>query len=291
MHYTMQQLLIIILFGLTQDNPILMTVCAHAKTCDMTCMSSIHMHWARIKWVNLYKKNTCMHIFICTHVHACTSAYGPMDPEWWPTCPIHVYMWTRYNQERVTMVCMDQASSSPSSLTSPSLSPFLLLTFISSSWLPPTLRYGVGYRLVVVKEPSCDSSQVTGIVTSLVKGSKNVTDVGTELSYILPSHSSQSFPQLFDSLDGQYRHKITTFFLLSVALFELKWKWKSVNSDMASIALTAQNSQFCVAETVCSATCTCTCSYFDSIVICEIQMHNVHAAISNSWIYWSCTVG
>lgn len=69
--------------------------------------------------------------------------------------------------------------------------------------LPLSLvRYGVGYRLIVVKDPSCVSSQVTGLVTSLVDGSKNVTDIGTELSYVLPSGSSHSFPQLFDSLDG-----------------------------------------------------------------------------------------
>ena len=67
---------------------------------------------------------------------------------------------------------------------------------------PPSLRYGVGYRMIVVKDPSCVSSQVTSLVTSLVDGSKNITDIGTELAYVLPSGSSGSFPQLFDTLDG-----------------------------------------------------------------------------------------
>ena len=57
--------------------------------------------------------------------------------------------------------------------------------------------------MVVVKEPSCVSAQVTSLVTSIVRGSKNVTDVGTELSYVLPSNSSQSFPQLFDALESE----------------------------------------------------------------------------------------
>ena len=59
--------------------------------------------------------------------------------------------------------------------------------------------------MVVVKEPSCNSGDVTKIVTSLVPGSKNITDVGTELSYVLPSNSTHSFPQLFDSLEGGFR--------------------------------------------------------------------------------------
>ena len=56
--------------------------------------------------------------------------------------------------------------------------------------------------MVIVKEPSCDSGQVTETVVSLVRGGKKVTDVGTELSYVLPSLSSGSFPTLFDTLEG-----------------------------------------------------------------------------------------
>ena len=65
------------------------------------------------------------------------------------------------------------------------------------------LRYGVGYHMVVVKEPHCDSSKVTALVISIVKGSKQVTDVGAELSYILPSTATESFPSLFDALEGK----------------------------------------------------------------------------------------
>ena len=56
--------------------------------------------------------------------------------------------------------------------------------------------------MVVVKEPSCVSDSVVSIVTSLVQGSKKITDVGTELSFVLPSNSTHSFPQLFDTLEG-----------------------------------------------------------------------------------------
>ena len=56
--------------------------------------------------------------------------------------------------------------------------------------------------MVIVKEPSCDSAKVTNTVTSVVQEGKKVTDVGAELSYVLPSSSSQHFPRLFDTLEG-----------------------------------------------------------------------------------------
>ena len=65
------------------------------------------------------------------------------------------------------------------------------------------LRYGVGYHMTMVKEPHCDAQAVTDLVERMVNGAKQETDVGAELSFILPSHSSHQFPQLFDTLDGK----------------------------------------------------------------------------------------
>ena len=64
------------------------------------------------------------------------------------------------------------------------------------------LRYGVGYHLTIVKHISCDSSRVEQLVKSFVSGAEQVTDVGAELSYILPSSSTPSFPELFDRLEA-----------------------------------------------------------------------------------------
>ncbi len=58
--------------------------------------------------------------------------------------------------------------------------------------------------MVVVKDAECDSSKVTHLVTSLVQGAEQVTDVGAELSFVLPSTSSPTFPALFDALEGVY---------------------------------------------------------------------------------------
>ena len=63
------------------------------------------------------------------------------------------------------------------------------------------IRYGVGYHLTVAKDDSCDSSRVEQLVKSFVPEAEQVTDVGAELSFILPSSSTPSFPALFGRLD------------------------------------------------------------------------------------------
>ena len=56
--------------------------------------------------------------------------------------------------------------------------------------------------MVVVKEAQCNSAKVTELVKSFIRGAEQVTDVGAELSLILPSASASSFPALFDALEG-----------------------------------------------------------------------------------------
>ena len=55
--------------------------------------------------------------------------------------------------------------------------------------------------MTLVKEPKCDSSQVGVIVQSIVHKAEQVTDVGAELSFVLPSSATPHFPQLFDMLE------------------------------------------------------------------------------------------
>ena len=57
--------------------------------------------------------------------------------------------------------------------------------------------------MTVVKEPGCDTQILSGVVEKMVEGAKEVTDVGAELTFILPSESSQQFSQLFDTLEGK----------------------------------------------------------------------------------------
>ena len=62
--------------------------------------------------------------------------------------------------------------------------------------------YGVGYHMTVVKEDNCVSMEVERLVKSFVPTAEQVTDVGAELSFILPSNTAAKFPDLFDQLDG-----------------------------------------------------------------------------------------
>lgn len=57
--------------------------------------------------------------------------------------------------------------------------------------------------MTMVKETNCDSQAVIDLVMRTVNEAKAVTDVGAELSFILPSQSTHQFPQLFDILDGE----------------------------------------------------------------------------------------
>ncbi len=56
--------------------------------------------------------------------------------------------------------------------------------------------------MTVVKKIGCDSSQVKNLVKSMVENAQQVTDVGAELTFILPSHATPNFPDLFDTLEG-----------------------------------------------------------------------------------------
>ena len=55
--------------------------------------------------------------------------------------------------------------------------------------------------MTLAKEPKCDSAEVTQIVQSVVHEAEQVTDVGAELSFVLPSSATAHFPQLFDTLE------------------------------------------------------------------------------------------
>ena len=58
--------------------------------------------------------------------------------------------------------------------------------------------------MIIVKEANCVSSRVEKLIRSLVPLAKKITDVGAELSFMLPSNATAQFPELFDSLDGLF---------------------------------------------------------------------------------------
>lgn len=56
--------------------------------------------------------------------------------------------------------------------------------------------------MVLEKHISSDSTLIKQVVTSAVPGAEQITDVGAELSFILPATSTSNFPALFQKLNG-----------------------------------------------------------------------------------------
>ena len=64
-----------------------------------------------------------------------------------------------------------------------------------------SIQTGVGYHMVMVKEPHCNVPQVTQLIHSLVPAATLESNIGAELSYVLPSESSGQFETLFHTIE------------------------------------------------------------------------------------------
>ncbi|XP_070193926.1 phospholipid-transporting ATPase ABCA3-like [Littorina saxatilis] len=72
--------------------------------------------------------------------------------------------------------------------------------------------YGAGYHLVMVKGPQCDVAKVTEVVQREVTGAQLESEVGAELSYLLPKGEVGKFAQLFGVVESQFdKLGITSF--------------------------------------------------------------------------------
>ena len=60
---------------------------------------------------------------------------------------------------------------------------------------------GVGYRLYIVKNPSCVVENISKTVKSHVPGAQLDSNVAAELAFILPKEQSTKFEQLFYDLE------------------------------------------------------------------------------------------
>ena len=64
-------------------------------------------------------------------------------------------------------------------------------------------RYGVGYHLTVVKGEHCQPKLVTQYIQRSFPSVKKHSDVGQELSYILPREESSRFDEFFKQFEGR----------------------------------------------------------------------------------------
>ncbi|XP_053391292.1 phospholipid-transporting ATPase ABCA3-like [Mercenaria mercenaria] len=64
-------------------------------------------------------------------------------------------------------------------------------------------KYGAGYHLTMVKEQDCDIHGITSLIEEHIHHAKLESNVGAELSYILPHEMSLNFESLFSELDSR----------------------------------------------------------------------------------------
>ncbi|OWZ10303.1 ABC transporter [Phytophthora megakarya] len=67
-------------------------------------------------------------------------------------------------------------------------------------------RFGAGYNLTLVKDDAkCDDKAVSAFVTSFVPSAQLLSNVGSEIAFQLPLHSSSSFATMFAEMDRQLK--------------------------------------------------------------------------------------
>lgn len=62
-------------------------------------------------------------------------------------------------------------------------------------------QFGVGYHLVCVKKPSCETAKVTSLLRKYIPELKVETDIGTELSYLLDERNISVFQEMLQDLE------------------------------------------------------------------------------------------
>jgi len=60
---------------------------------------------------------------------------------------------------------------------------------------------GVGYHLYIVKNPACIADNILDMIQSHVPEAELESNVGAELSFVLPKEQSGKFEQLFADLE------------------------------------------------------------------------------------------
>ena len=62
---------------------------------------------------------------------------------------------------------------------------------------------GAGYHLTMVKDQHCNIDGITSLITAHIPEARLDSNVGAELSYILPHEMSQNFATMFTELDSK----------------------------------------------------------------------------------------
>ncbi|XP_040611318.1 ATP-binding cassette sub-family A member 3 isoform X3 [Mesocricetus auratus] len=80
--------------------------------------------------------------------------------------------------------------------------------------------YGVGYHIVMVKEPHCDIDEISKLIHYYASTATLKTNVGNELSFILPQEYTHRFEALFSSLEENQENLGISSFGVSITTME-----------------------------------------------------------------------
>ncbi|XP_040853430.1 phospholipid-transporting ATPase ABCA3-like isoform X2 [Ochotona curzoniae] len=81
-------------------------------------------------------------------------------------------------------------------------------------------KYGAGYHMTLVKEPHCNPASVVQLVCHHIPNATLESNVGAELSFILPKESTHRFESLFGKLEKQQKELGIASFGASVTTME-----------------------------------------------------------------------
>ncbi|XP_036597535.1 ATP-binding cassette sub-family A member 3-like [Trichosurus vulpecula] len=109
-------------------------------------------------------------------------------------------------------------------------------------------KYGAGYHLIMVKEPQCKIKKISQLIYQYVPNATMESNVGAELSFILPKENAERFEQLFTELEqNQQKLGISSYGTSVTTMEEVFLKvGKMVDSkmDLQAIQLSASNKEF-----------------------------------------------
>uniref|UniRef100_A0A5F8GU53 ABC transporter domain-containing protein n=1 Tax=Monodelphis domestica TaxID=13616 RepID=A0A5F8GU53_MONDO len=110
-------------------------------------------------------------------------------------------------------------------------------------------KYGAGYRLIMVKEPQCQIKKVSQLINQFVPNATLESNVGAELSFILPKEDAHKFEDLFTELENKRKSLGIASFGTSVTTMEEVFLKGSRGQEIAFslfFGMAALASSFCL---------------------------------------------
>ncbi|KAL0893030.1 hypothetical protein ABMA27_014684 [Loxostege sticticalis] len=102
-------------------------------------------------------------------------------------------------------------------------------------------HYGIGYKLTIVKGENCNVEEVTRFFKAYVPDLKENTNIGSELTYILPSEHVSKFPDMLKEFEDKRESFHVSSYGLSVTSLEEVFMKAGAEDNDVSLAKTKKN--------------------------------------------------